>query len=235
MIIKEEIKLLNVKEHFEEEAEEFDKTILKLIPLYKDMINSMISAIPYDNLDKFKVLDLGCGTGNISKAVKDIFPNSKIDCIDIAANMIEMAKIKLEDYEDIKFYQGDFSEFDFEENYDVVVSSLALHHIRTDKDKKKFYRRIYGSLRSRGIFLNSDVVLGSNENLNQLYRKKWIDFMIQNVPEKEVEEKWLPKQLEEDFPAPLTHHLKWLVETGFKSVDIVWKYYGLAVYCGTRP
>lgn len=229
------MELKNVKEHFEEEAEEFDNTVLKLIPSYNDMINSMISAIPYANSEKFKVLDLGCGTGNISKGIKEMFPMSRIDCIDIAANMIEMAKIKLENFEDIEFYQGDFSDFDFDENYDVVVSSLALHHIRTDEDKKKFYRRIYGSLRSGGIFLNSDVVLGSNERLNQLYRKKWIDFMLQNVPEKEVKEKWLPKQLEEDFPAPLTHHLKWLDETGFKSVDIVWKYYGLAVYCGTRP
>ncbi len=57
----------NVKEHFEEEAKEFDKTILKLIPLYNEMIDSMVSVIPFESSDKFKLLDLGSGTGNIIK------------------------------------------------------------------------------------------------------------------------------------------------------------------------
>ena len=26
--------------------------------------------------------------------------------------------------------------------------------------------------------------------------------------------------MEEDFPAPLINHLKWLNETGFKSIDV---------------
>ncbi len=227
--------LENVKEHFEEEAEEFDKTILKLIPMYSEMIDSMISAIPFESPDKFKVLDLGCGTGNVTKAIKERFPMANISCIDIADNMIQMAKIKLEDYRDIEYYTGDFSEFNFERTYDAVVSSLALHHIRTDEDKKKFYSRIFDILKPGGLFLNSDSVLGSNENLNNMYRKKWIDFMLQNVSETEINEKWLLTEKKEDFPAPLTSHLRWLVETGFESIDIVWKYYGYAVYCGTRP
>ncbi|MGB7968959.1 MAG: methyltransferase domain-containing protein [Methanobacterium sp.] len=224
-----------VKEHFEEEAKEFDSTILKLIPRYDDMINCMVSVIPFDNSEDFKLLDLGSGTGNITKAVKERYSHSKISCIDIAENMIQMAKIKLQNYTDIEYYIGDFSEFDFDDKYDVIVSSLALHHIKTNEDKKKFYSKIYSALKKGGIFLNSDVVLGSNEKLSQIYREKWIDFMLQNLPEKEVKEKWLPKQIEEDFPAPLNNHLKWLDEKGFKSIDVIWKYYGLVVYCGTRP
>ena len=171
----------------------------------------------------------------LQKPLKRRYPHSKISCIDIAENMIQMAKIKLQNYTDIEYYTGDFSEFDFDEKYDVIVSSLALHHIKTDEDKKNFYSKIYSALKEGGVFLNSDVVLGSNEKLSQIYREKWIDFMLQNLPEKEVREKWLPKQIEEDFPAPLINHLKWLDEKGFKSIDVVWKYYGLVVYCGTRP
>ena len=225
----------NVKEHFEEEAKEFDNTILKLIPRYNEMINCMVSIIPFNNSEEFKLLDLGSGTGNITKAVKEKYPNSKISCIDIAENMIQMARIKLQNYTDIEYYTGDFSEFEFEEKYDVIVSSLALHHIKTDDDKKGFYDKIFSALKVGGVFLNSDVVLGSNEKVNQIYRKKWINFMLTNLPEGEVREKWLPKQLEEDFPVPLTNHLKWLKEIGFESIDVIWKYYGLVVYCGTRP
>lgn len=224
----------NVKEHFEEEAKEFDSIILKLIPSYEEMIDSMVSAIPFENSDNFKVLDLGCGTGNVSKIVKTKFPNAMISCIDIAEKMIEMAKNKLKDYSDIKYYTGDFAEFEFQEKYDVIVSSLALHHIKSDENKKEFYGRIYGALKTGGLFLNSDDVLGSNDKLNMFYRKKWIEFMLQNVTQAEVEGKWLPKHDEEDFPAPLMSHLKWLEETGFVNLDVIWKHFEFAVYCGTR-
>jgi tRNA (cmo5U34)-methyltransferase len=226
--------LKNVKEHFEEEATEFDKTILKLIPHYPEMIKSMISAIPHTDSDRFNVLDLGCGTGNVSLAVKQKFKNASISCNDIAENMIEMAKIKLENYSDIKYYTGDFSKFEFNGKYDVIVSSLALHHIKTDEEKKKFYGIIYDLLNSGGIFINSDCVLGSNEELTDLYTKKWVEFMLESVTELEVQEKWLPQSKSEDFPTSMMNHLTWLVETGFKEQDIIWKYYGWAVYCGSR-
>ena len=171
----------NVKKHFENEAEEFDKTIKQLIPLYSEMIDSMVTAIPYNVSDKFKVLDLGCGTGNVSKVVKEKFPLAIIDCIDIAENMIAMAKIKLENYQNINYYTGDFADFDFNGKYDVVVSSLALHHIKTQEEKKSFYTRIYDVLNRGGVFLNSDKVLGSNEILNKIYMEKWVEFMLQNV------------------------------------------------------
>ena len=125
------------------------------------MIESMISAIPYNDSDRFNVLDLGSGTGNVSLALKQKFQYANISCIDIAENMIEMAKLKLDKYNDIEYYTGDFSEFKFEKKYDVVVSSLALHHIKTDEEKKEFYSKIYELLNPGGIFLNSDSVLGS--------------------------------------------------------------------------
>lgn len=224
----------HVKEHFEEEAKEFDDTIIKLIPKYSQMIDSMIVTIPKEVSDKFKVLDLGTGTGNVSKAIKEKFEHASIDCIDIAQKMIEMAKIKLGDYTDIRYYTGDFYEFEFEEKYDVVISSLALHHIKTDDEKKKFYHKIYSILRNGGIFINSDSVLGSNERMQTLNKEKWKEFMLTNVSEDEIETKWIPQSKKEDYPAPITHHLKWLEEAGFKDLDIVWKYYGWAVYCGTR-
>ncbi len=198
------------------------------------MIDSMISVIPFNDSDNFKVLDLGSGTGNVSMAVKEKFKFASIDCIDIAENMIEMAKIKLDDYDDIQYYTGDFSEFDFKEKYDVIVSSLALHHIKTDKEKKNFYSTLYDLLKVNGIFINSDKVLASSERLNEVYSKKWKNFMLKNVAEDEIEEKWIPQSNKEDFPVSMMNHLKWLEEIGFKNLDIVWKYYGWAVYCGSR-
>lgn len=225
----------NVKAHFEEEAKEFDEIILKLIPYYKDMINALISSIPFNHDDSIKVLDLGCGTGTITKALKEMFPNAEVTCLDLAENMVEMAKIKLNEYNDIDYVIGDFYDYNFSENYDVTVSSLALHHLVTDEDKIEFYKKIYDALTTRGIFLNADVVLGSNSYMRKLYVAKWKEFMNQSVSMKEIEEKWIPKAEAEDHPAKLIDHIDWLREIGFEDVDVVWKHYHLAVYGGYKP
>ncbi len=65
-----------IKKHFEEEAKEFDKIILRLIPYYSEMIDGMVSAIPLQRSSAINVIDLGCGTGTISKRIKESFPRA---------------------------------------------------------------------------------------------------------------------------------------------------------------
>lgn len=228
------LKSRKVKEHFEEEAAEFDEIILKIIPNYEEMINALINSIPFNETDSFKVMDLGCGTGTVTKLLKERFPKATVTCLDLAENMIEMAKLKLNKFENINYLTGDFYHFNFTEAYDVVISSLALHHLATDYDKKEFYGKILEALNPEGIFFNADVVLGSNTYLQYLYHQKWKEFMNQSISMKEIEEKWVPSADGEDHPAKLIDQLNWLCDIGFKHVDVIWKYYGGAVYGGFK-
>ncbi|TDX51833.1 class I SAM-dependent methyltransferase [Orenia marismortui] len=232
--MEEQSKMQKIRSHFEEEAKEFDQIILKLIPYYKQMIEALISAIPFEKDSEIKVIDLGCGTGNIIKRIQEEFPNAKLTVLDLSENMIEMTKLKLGEGNEVICYIDDFYKFDFSQKYDVIVSSLALHHLISAEDKKVFYRKIYGALSPEGVFYNADVVLGSNEKLQGMYMKKWVEFMSKSCSRSEIENAWLPKYREEDSPTTLLNHLIWLQETGFKDVDVIWKYYNYAVYGGTR-
>jgi|Deesub1362A_J573_1020465.scaffolds.fasta_scaffold06834_3 tRNA (cmo5U34)-methyltransferase len=223
-----------VKKHFEEEAKEFDQTVLKLISHYKEMIEALISAIPFEQAEPIEVIDLGCGTGEVAKNIKERFPNAKVTCLDIAEKMIEMAKKKMEKYPDITYLVGDFRDFEFDKKYEVIVSSLALHHLPTDEDKKQFYKKIFDSLLTGGVFYNADLVLGSSDYLQEVYIAKWKEFMRQNISLEEVENKWIPMSEEEDRPAKLIDQLNWLTEIGFTNVDVIWKYYNFAVYGGLK-
>ncbi len=224
-----------VKKHFEGEAKEYDEIILRLIPYYPEMLDGLVTAIPHDRSKSINVIDLGCGTGTVTKKIKDMWPASQITCLDLAENMIERARIKLSEYSDIRFQTGDVRNYEFGDSYDVVASSLALHHLVTDKEKRTLYERIYDSLHPDGVFLNADVILGANQHIQRMYMEKWTSFMRQHVSDDEIENKWLPKYREEDHPAKLMDHLAWLTEAGFRQVDVVWKYYNFAVYCGYRP
>lgn len=148
--------------------------------------------------------------------------------------MIQMARVKLGESDKNNFIVGNFYNFTFDKNYDVIISSLALHHLISDEDKKAFYRKIYKALEIGGVFYNGDVVLSSNAYLQEIYMKKWKEYMLRNVSEEEIENKWIPKYKEEDSPTTLINHIKWLEEIGFRDVDVIWKYYNYAVYGGYK-
>ncbi len=223
-----------VRMHFEAEAKVFDEIIKKLIPYYQEMIDAMIAVLPFDEMDEIKVIDLGAGTGTIAKAVKTRFPNAHITCVDFSANMLEMAKSKLEGYGGIVYVEADFYSYVFDKQYDLAISSLALHHLVTHEDKKNFYKAIYDALAKGGAFYNLDVVLGSSEQVQKVYMQQWKDFMRKTCSEEEIETVWLPKYKEEDSPAEQMQHLKWLQTTGYQDIDVIVKYYNYSVYGGRK-
>lgn len=226
------MRLERVKTHFEEEANEFDIIIKKLIPHYDEMVDILVSMIPFSTLSQFSMIDLGCGTGTISKAVQEKFSNVDITCVDIAEKMLEIASVKLNG--NISCIQADFDTFEFSGKFHLITSSLALHHLETDSDKLEFYKKIYSSLVDGGMFINIDVVLGCDSTTQNIYIEKWKEFMSKNVSEAEIMDKWIPKYYAEDQPTQLTTHLDMLRECGFSCIDVVYKYYNYAVYMAKK-
>lgn len=198
------------------------------------MIGALIDSIHFDSNAAIRIIDLGCGTGTIAKKISEKFPNSKIVCLDIASNMIDIAKNKLSGHKDTEFIIGDFSKIDFDTKFDVIVSSLALHHLENDKDKKDFYSKIYSILTDSGMFYNADVVLASTDYHQDINMNRWIEYMNKSVLMDEILNNWIPKYKTEDRPAKLIDQLKWLENIGFKSVDVIWKYYNFGVYGGIK-
>ncbi|MBN1927726.1 MAG: class I SAM-dependent methyltransferase [Prolixibacteraceae bacterium] len=70
------------------------------------------------------VLDLGCGTGDLTKMISD-------SCKTIIGfdNSVEMIKTARKNYPDILFYKADASDFKFNRKFDAVFSNAVLHWI----------------------------------------------------------------------------------------------------------
>ncbi len=223
-----------IKNHFEEEAEMYDGIIKNLIPYYNQMVEALVSTLPFDRTAEIDAIDLGCGTGTISQAVKDAYSKAKLTCVDISEKMLKMASGKLSDVSDATFINRNFYDFSFDKKFDAVVSSLALHHLVTKEDKLEFYRKIYSCLNSGGVFINADVVLASTDALQEQFMAQWKDFMCKNVSMDEVDNKWIPTYYEEDRPVSIMDHFEMLKDAGFKVMDVVWKYYNFAVYMAVK-
>jgi tRNA (cmo5U34)-methyltransferase len=223
-----------IRQHFDHEAAEFDRIIVRLIPHYATMVEALVAAVPFAVTTPIRVVDLGCGTGTIARRVLERFPDAHVTCVDLADNMIALAKAKLHDFRQVRYVVGDFNHFEFDAAYDLVISALALHHLVTDQDKRNLYRKIFASLNPGGVFYNADVVLASTDHLQALSMRQWQKFMLCSVSEVEIDEQWIPKYQTEDHPAKLTDQLSWMTEIGFAGVDVLWKYYNFAVYGGVR-
>ncbi|GAA5819897.1 MAG: class I SAM-dependent methyltransferase [Methanobrevibacter sp. CfCl-M3] len=177
---------MDAKERFREIVPKYDKEIVKIIPCYKQMIEALINIIPFNNCENINILDLGCGTGSLTQKIKEKFPNSHITCMDLSKEMINLAKKKLYDYDYVKFINADFTDFNFNNDfYDVVLSSLAIHNLVWDEDKKNLYRRVYKALKKDGLFYIGDFVSASSRFNQRLYDHVINNFVRENLMEEE--------------------------------------------------
>jgi len=89
-------------------------------------------------------------------------PRASITGIDISKAMLDRLRAKFPDAEDrLRLIRGSFLDADLgEKTYDVVVSSMALHHWMPDR-KLGLYERIRRSLRPSGLFVNGDFIRGA--------------------------------------------------------------------------
>ncbi|KZX17168.1 class I SAM-dependent methyltransferase [Methanobrevibacter filiformis] len=223
----------DTKERFEEMASDYNEDIVKLIPKYNEMLESLLNSVEFNTDSEIKVLELGSGTGILTKKIKERFPNSEIVSIDLSYNMVEKAKENLKSYGNIEFKVGDFTKIDLGSGYDVVISSLAIHHLEANPDKIELFSRIYDSLKENGIFYNADVLLGSSEYIKYINSYIFKEYLKINFTEEEILK--IAKNREEvDYPSTLFNQLNWLERVGFRNIEVVWKYYGHGVYGGKK-
>ena len=116
------------------------------------------------------VLDVGCGTGTLTLAAKAaVGPSGRVSGIDPAPEMVEFARRKASRAgSDVDFRAGVVEALPFSDaTFDVVLSSLMLHHLPEDV-KRKGFAEIARVLRPGGLFFAVDFATGSPGRLHGL-------------------------------------------------------------------
>jgi tRNA (cmo5U34)-methyltransferase len=170
-----------------------------------------------------RVLDLGTGDGRLLALVKLQFPTVEGVAIDFSDPMLEQAKKRFAKDPDITVVNHDFSlPLPAEQlgKFDVVVSSLAIHHL-THPRKKELYTEIFNLLNSKGVFCNLEHVASATENLHW----KFVAAIGWTRETEDPSNKLLDVETQ----------LRWLREIGFVDVDCDWKWLELALLAGLKP
>ena len=73
-----------------------------------------------------RIVDLGCGPGNVTAILKQRFPGAVVTGLDGSAAMLAKARLAAPD---CNFVQGDFFTWEPEERPDLIYSNAALHWV----------------------------------------------------------------------------------------------------------
>lgn len=96
-----------------------------------DLLNQTIKVVSINqNPNEIKkILDFGCGPGNITQFLDEAFPNSNILGVDSSAEMIKTANDIHKNKTNIKFNINTFEQLstNCNEQYDLIYTNAALH------------------------------------------------------------------------------------------------------------
>ena len=120
------------------------------VPAYDELQQRLASAT--GEVVATRILDLGAGTGETSRAVQALHPTASILAVDESPGMLE--RIDLTNIEKhIARLQDSLPHGPF----DLVVSALAVHHL-DPAEKRDLFKRVHAALRPGGCFVLGDVV-----------------------------------------------------------------------------
>ena len=154
----------NVEDFYDQLSSKYSDLIKKCVPRYDELLNTMFLYLEPD-FKPLRILDLGCGTGNLTQRILEQFPDAQIDALDLSEDILEESRKRFANKSNMNYLQADFKSMNLPlGNYDLVMSSIAIHHVE-DPFKLKLYTKVYQSLKKGGIFIFADQTRGITDEI----------------------------------------------------------------------
>jgi tRNA threonylcarbamoyl adenosine modification protein (Sua5/YciO/YrdC/YwlC family) len=171
------------------------------LPGYDQLLERLVAA---SGSGATRILDLGAGTGEASARVLAANPDATVVAVDESAEMLAAARERL-GAKLSRAHEGMLQEALPSGPFDLVVSSLAIHHLDA-AEKADLYRRLGAVVAPGGRFVLADVVVPQDP----------ADASIELTSGY-------------DKPSTASEQLAWLREAGFADASVVWSSRDLAV------
>ncbi len=221
---------MTIDQAFNQTADYYDSWMKKALPSYRDLFGIPLELVPFKPDAVIDVLDLGAGTGLFSKHVLEKYPRARFVLYDLATTMLDVAKERFHDHAaQFRYIIGDYRNIQNVGAFDLVISSLSIHHLE-DTEKKELFRRIYDLLGPAGLFINIDQIKGPTPALKKLYWDTWLEKVRRSGEPEERIQASIQRRTTFDKDALLTDQLEWLREAGFTDVDCIYKNYFIGVF-----
>jgi len=216
-------------------------------PSRREQMAALITQIRFETTDAFKLVDLACDEGGLTKAILTLYPRARATALDGSHSMLTVAPINLAEFED----RTETGVFDITaedwlhqiDGVDLVVSSLVIHHLDST-GKPRLYRNVFNRIAERGALLVVDIVAGRRPSVWSLHadlfdRIAYEQSMtatdsteLYDIVQKEWNIFIYPQ--ESEMPDTIFDNLNWLEGAGFQDVDCLCLRAGYAVFGGHK-
>lgn len=248
------------------------KTLFDLVRLHR-------AGVPPAEAERvFVVLDIGSGTGVESLPILRAFPSSRIVAFDLCEPMHDEFRRKAcEEFGEAEvaarcqFVTGDIAEdagatlalSDYSakwvptRQYDIVISSLTLHHLTT-AEKRSVSQRVASVLAPGGLFLNGDIFSYSSASMAKAANDFGIEWIRRNFSDPPAElrklkealgdqagpmgEAWVDHYVNYNLPDPIdslgrsgaagdpkNDQAQMLIDAGFSEVAVPFRFWEVGI------
>ncbi len=218
---------MNIEEQFNLIAQEYDANRKKFIPCFDDYYISTTKFIASNIAEPKRVMDLGAGTGLLSYFWYRHFPASEYVLVDIADDMLQVARI-----DTVSYQSADYSRELPTQDFDVIVSALSIHHLE-NRDKEKLFERIYGKLPEGGLFVNYDQFCAGQAGMDGWFDSYWESQLAESGLTEHDIALWKERR-KLDRECSVEEETEMLGKCGFKTVKCVYSYQKFSVIAAIK-
>lgn len=218
-------------ETFSAFADNYEASRRLMIEPYDDFYGTTVDALALARRPAARVLELGAGTGALTRRVRAALPGAELVVCDGSAAMLAKARGTIE--EPVEFVVTDLRRPLPAGRFDAVVSAMAIHHLEHD-DQRDLYARVFTALSPGGIFVNGEVIGGAGAATIDAYQCWHHDSVRRHGGEDHDWHAYLGRQ-QADRCASLAQHLAWLTDAGFAEADCLFKQRLFGVLVGLKP
>jgi ubiquinone/menaquinone biosynthesis C-methylase UbiE len=163
----------------------------QMIPVLKNHFTSSDGA-------GLKFLEVGSGTGALTRAMAYAFPKAQITCVDLSPHYLKYAQSKLKDFRRIDYIQGKGEELSFkDETFDAVFSCYLFHEL-PEKIRMEVLKEKFRTLKHNGIMILADSIQKRDDpdldwalsqfpiDFHEPFFKNYIEKNLENIISKEL-------------------------------------------------
>jgi tRNA (cmo5U34)-methyltransferase len=214
--------MATAEEFYDSFSSQYTEAIKRCVPRYEEMLRLLLRYIPSTFAPR-RILELGCGTGNLTAMIAHKYPDSTLVAVDFSGETLAECKRRLNNPL-ITFLQEHFETLSFaKSSFDLVISSISIHHL-SDTDKNRLFHNVFQWLTDDGIFTFADQFRGETDEAYQRHIDLWKAHGIEHAVSDEEWEMWMEHQRAHDHHATIREHLSWLEQCRFEVADCVWRY-----------
>lgn len=119
---------------------------------YYEWSNYIISLFKYYNIKPKDILEMACGTGNLTYHLAEKRYN--LVAFDLSPEMLTIAYKKLRKFNNVKLLNQNMIDFNINKSFDSIISVCdSINYILKEEELLKCFENVYNHLKTDGIFI----------------------------------------------------------------------------------